>query len=681
MNIGDTRAYYKKPITLDMANNKWFEMNFTIDQFNVDGGLRISFLSSSNDFPMMTYADGFGVYFWDETAWGYPELQAFRCDFYKYGKTEGFTGLIEGKAVRSNTNKIIGQSFHLKVWEYDANTVAIQVDRDDNGTNIQAIGGFAKSNLPEGFDIKNCILMITPDVDSSRAHSYENDIVLTIKDINGEDPADATEYVNVTTTAGEHGKVVSNFKNTAVKGANVTFTVTPDKGYEVDTATLNGEAVELTNNVYVAEATTDLVFNVTFKEVAIPEGNVGVDAISAGHGTVKVLQAGEPVMYVPENSEVTFVFDPEVGYLVDQVTVNEQSVTLTSDTEYTTTVTEDTVLNVSFKQYTFDENSNFISGMWDAQKGRVNTVVKAPGEELIFAVKDKQRTQSRAYSAPIDITKETKISFQIEDMAIGGGFSLSFVATNDDYPMCPYGDGFRVLFKDITTALVANTTVHSRLDGSIDEFIGDGEYTIVNGTDYFTHTYTVRIADYNASASTVKVYLDKDGTNVDFFTVNFGSLSMAFDPEACFLLLTPEIDQGIETSWEKPLKVLLSEYLVNPTSDSPIIDPDEEEYKITYMKGDKVVKIAYADAGDKFTKYTPKDADFVGWYIDPEFKTEFDFNTIATEDIVVYGKYSSSQASGCNSEGCNSSVYHELFAFGLLLAVSTVIVLRKTRKA
>jgi LPXTG-motif cell wall-anchored protein len=192
-DYSSTRAYYKQPITLDMANNKWFEMNFTVDEFNVDGGLRISFLASAEDFPMDSYGDGFGVYFWDETAWGYPELQAFRCDFYKYSRTAGSSGLIDAKAVRSDAYKITGQSFHLKVWEYDADNIAIQVDRDDNGTNIQAIGAFAKSNLPEGFDIKNCTLMITPDIDINRAHSYEKDIVLTIKDINGKKPVDQAE--------------------------------------------------------------------------------------------------------------------------------------------------------------------------------------------------------------------------------------------------------------------------------------------------------------------------------------------------------------------------------------------------------------------------------------------------------------------------------------------------------
>ena len=212
-------------------------------------------------------------------------------------------------------------------------------------------------------------------------------------------------------------------------------------------------------------------------------------------------------------------------------------------------------------EYTFDEDSCFVPGKWDAQKGRVNTVVTTDGEELTFKVIDKQPTQSRAYSEALDITLDTKISFRIEDMGIGAGFSLSFLATDDDYPMHIYGDGFRILFKATQTSLVASTTVHSKADDIPDDFIGNGSYTIVDGTDYLAHTYTVKITDYKDS--TVKVSLDKDGENIDSFAVNFDDLSGSFNPEACYLLLTPEIDQGIETSWEKPVKVLLTDYLIN----------------------------------------------------------------------------------------------------------------------
>ena len=283
-------------------------------------------------------------------------------------------------------------------------------------------------------------------------------------------------------------------------------------------------------------------------------------------------------------------------------------------------------------EYTFDDNSHFVPGKWDAQKGRVNTVVTEDGEELTFKVIDKQPTQSRAYSEAIDITEDTKISFQIKDIGIDAGFSISFLATDDDYPMHIYGDGFRVLFKATQTSLVASTTVHSRADDIPDDFIGNGGYTIVDGTDYLTHTYSVRIADYNAKESTVKVYLDVDETNVDSLTVNFDDLSPSLDPETCYLLLTPEIDHGVATSWEKPVKVLLTEYSVHPTF--------SDEYKITYMNGDKIVKVSYTDAGFKFTKYIPEDAGFVAWYTDAEFKTEFDFDTLAEEDVVVYGYYS-----------------------------------------
>ena len=212
-------------------------------------------------------------------------------------------------------------------------------------------------------------------------------------------------------------------------------------------------------------------------------------------------------------------------------------------------------------EYTFDEDSCFVPGKWDAQKGRVNTVVTTDGEELTFKVIDKQPTQSRAYSEALDITLDTKISFRIEDMGIGAGFSLSFLATDDDYPMHIYGDGFRVLFKATQTSLVASTTIHSKADDIPDDYIGNGSYTIVDGTDYLAHTYTVKITDYKDS--TVKVSLDKDGENIDTFAVNFDDLSGSFNPEACYLLLTPEIDQGIETSWEKPVKVLLTDYLIN----------------------------------------------------------------------------------------------------------------------
>ena len=214
-------------------------------------------------------------------------------------------------------------------------------------------------------------------------------------------------------------------------------------------------------------------------------------------------------------------------------------------------------------EYTFDEDSCFVPGKWDAQKGRVNTVVTTDGEELTFKVIDKQPTQSRAYSEALDITLDTKISFRIEDMGIGAGFSLSFLATDDDYPMHIYGDGFRVLFKATQTSLVASTTIHSKADDIPDDYIGNGSYTIVDGTDYLAHTYTVKITDYNYKDSTVKVSLDKDGENIDSFAVNFDDLSGSFNPEACYLLLTPEIDQGIETSWEKPVKVLLTDYLIN----------------------------------------------------------------------------------------------------------------------
>ena len=61
-----TRAYYTENVNVND-----FSMTFTLDAFNEDGAMRVSFLSGKDDFPMNPYGDGFGVYFWDETAWGH----------------------------------------------------------------------------------------------------------------------------------------------------------------------------------------------------------------------------------------------------------------------------------------------------------------------------------------------------------------------------------------------------------------------------------------------------------------------------------------------------------------------------------------------------------------------------------------------------------------------------------
>lgn len=51
-NYSSTRAYYTKNV--DVTN---FTMQFTLDAFNTDGAMRISFLSGSGDFPMNSYGD------------------------------------------------------------------------------------------------------------------------------------------------------------------------------------------------------------------------------------------------------------------------------------------------------------------------------------------------------------------------------------------------------------------------------------------------------------------------------------------------------------------------------------------------------------------------------------------------------------------------------------------------
>lgn len=164
-----TRAVYAQAIDLTNA----FEMTFTVNQLCTDGAFRISFLSSKADYPMEQYGDGFSIYFWDETAWGYPEGTSLRADLYTWSKNPAQKQNVCNDAFRKKA--YANQPITLKVWNYSESELAYSITKD--GDKVEH--GFAKSYLPSGFDYTNCYMMLTPEIDGSRPHSYANDVKLT----------------------------------------------------------------------------------------------------------------------------------------------------------------------------------------------------------------------------------------------------------------------------------------------------------------------------------------------------------------------------------------------------------------------------------------------------------------------------------------------------------------------
>lgn len=268
---GNTKAVYST--TVDLTT---FETTFTLDQISVDGAFRLSFMQSPDNFPAETNGAGFGIYFWDETAWGYTEKTSLRTDFYTY--TSAGCAISEAKALGCEAGNAWrgeknyeGIKLYVKVWKYDNANLAIHI----YGNDMYEQGGLIPmSKLPSDFDYTNCYMMITPDIDISRTHSFVKDVKLTFEakvatpDEGGNDGAEEPTEYSITYYDGDTIIRVA-YANEGDKFYNF---IPPEKeGFEFDGWYLDEEFTEIFN--IAAGATEDVV--VYAKYVSIDSGSTG----------------------------------------------------------------------------------------------------------------------------------------------------------------------------------------------------------------------------------------------------------------------------------------------------------------------------------------------------------------------------------------------------------------------
>ena len=148
-------------------------------------------------------------------------------------------------------------------------------------------------------------------------------------------------------------------------GTKVAFTVQPDKGYEIDEWTVNGQTVANSGSTYTLNVTENSTVAVTFKAMvpvsAVPNGRNGNIAITANGKTITdgYVSSGSDVTFTvtPENmddmvqawqvngstvAEMTDTADAPLTYTVKNVTAKtEVSATLIERPTYTITVTSE----------------------------------------------------------------------------------------------------------------------------------------------------------------------------------------------------------------------------------------------------------------------------------------------------------------------------------------------------
>ena len=135
-----------------------------------------------------------------------------------------------------------------------------------------------------------------------------------------EKSSEASQVVSsaVTIHSSENGTVVAD-KTTAIVGDKVTFTITPNDDFELDTFKVNGEAKEVTNNTYEATMVKEgLTVDATFKAI---KHTVAINKNAGGTVTADKLEAitGE---------DVTLTVTPDTNYHLSALYVNGNAVSV-----------------------------------------------------------------------------------------------------------------------------------------------------------------------------------------------------------------------------------------------------------------------------------------------------------------------------------------------------------------
>ncbi len=143
----------------------------------------------------------------------------------------------------------------------------------------------------------------------------------------------------ITATAGEHGSISPSGRVRVVEGESQAFQITPDEHYYISSLLVDGEAVDVAESYQFENVIADHTISASFEAYKHT-----VTAIAGEHGSVSPSGDQE----VDEGSDITFIFAPNVGYVVTEVLVDEVSVEFSGNTYTLQNVLEDHIVRVNF---------------------------------------------------------------------------------------------------------------------------------------------------------------------------------------------------------------------------------------------------------------------------------------------------------------------------------------------
>ena len=139
---------------------------------------------------------------------------------------------------------------------------------------------------------------------------------------------------------------------TVNEGTNATVTFSPDNGYRIKTVKVNGANVYFNNNQYTLyEISGDKTIAVEFE--AIPVTTYTLSITATGYGSVSyngtTVRSRTASFTVNEGTNATITFNPDNGYRVKSVMVNNLTVSVSNNQYTVSNISRNTTVEVEFE--------------------------------------------------------------------------------------------------------------------------------------------------------------------------------------------------------------------------------------------------------------------------------------------------------------------------------------------
>lgn len=219
---------------------------------------------------------------------------------------------------------------------------------------------------------------------------------------------------------GDHGTTTRNGENSVVSGSNLSFTITPNTGWEV--ASVDGATLVSPNTYSVSNVTGNLVINITYAAVSLATSHI-VTVIQGNHGVSN--PNGSQV--VQNGASLSFTVSPDSGWLVLAV----ENAVRNSDGSYSVgNVTSDLTVTV-----TYTRAVEAVSYVPPTIEG-----LKIVGQLLVGQTLVAEVTGVNGYPSPTltyawycntsPIAEATAASYTLTSAEAGCSISVTVVATN-----------------------------------------------------------------------------------------------------------------------------------------------------------------------------------------------------------------------------------------------------------